>query len=100
MNKHTDEDVKHIHVRANNMLFSEFSIICFKFGVKKQQAIEWFLQSVAEEDPRAIDLIKELSEAKDEHHKKTRRDKNILSTDEESRISELEIENLRNLLGK
>lgn len=75
---------KHIHTRVNKSLFDEFSIVCLRRGVKKQRVLEWFIQSVADEDPRALDIVDEMIEA---------------SKDNPDDLTEYEVEELRKLIG-
>lgn len=60
------DSVKHIHTRVTKSLFDEFTIVCLKRGVKKQQVLEWFIQSVADEDPRSLELVDEMIESRKE----------------------------------
>lgn len=75
---------KNIHVRVTKPLDDDFSIFCIKRGLKKQHVLEWLIRSVADEDPRIIELIEELIESQKENP---------------NDLTDHEIEELRKLIG-
>ena len=75
---------KHIHTRLTKSLFDEFTIVCLRRGVKKQQVLEWFIQSVADEDPRSLEIVDEMIDSK--------------KADPED-LTDYEIEELRKIIG-
>lgn len=75
---------KNIHVRVTKPLDDDFAIFCLKRGLKKQHVLEWFIVSVANEDPRAVELVEELIESR---------------KDNPEDLTEYEIEELRKLIG-
>ncbi len=75
---------KHIQARVSKSLFDKFTIVCLLRDVKKQPVLEWFIQSVADEDPRALEIVDEMIEACKEHP---------------DDLTEYELEELRKLIG-
>lgn len=78
------ESTKHIHVRLTKSLFDEFSITCLKRGVKKQQVLEWFIQSVGDQDPRSLEIVDEMIDSRKQ---------------DPEELTDYELEELRKLIG-